>query len=249
MSVPRAIPTTATSSRPYLVRLAISMLSVIGVEALSAEPVGAQSDTTAPTTVVSAPPSDPPTTEPPPSSPPTTVPSTEPPASTTPLVSVPSTAPSTVTTSTVATSTPPTATSTPTAPPSRPTPTTKRPGSGPLAIEIDISSQRLTMFRAGRAVRTIPVSTGNNRLYCVAGHCEIARTPRGRFRVQRRISGWRVSRLGRLYNPLYFSGGYAIHGGALPGYPASHGCVRIAMGAANWFPREVPNGTPVWIRD
>ena len=96
-------------------------------------------------------------------------------------------------------------------------------------------------------MRTIPVSTGNNRRYCVDGHCEIARTPRGHFTVQRRISGWRVSRLGRLYNPLYFTGGYAIHGGALPGYPASHGCVRISMDAAKWFPREVPNGTSVWI--
>jgi hypothetical protein len=82
----------------------------------------------------------------------------------------------------------------------------------------------------------------------VDGACATAVTPGGSFRVTRRISGWRTSRLGRLYNPLYFNGGIAIHGAAsVPAYPASHGCVRITMSAASWFPGVVPNGTPVYV--
>lgn len=116
------------------------------------------------------------------------------------------------------------------------------------SVEIDISRQVMTL-RRGSKLTTIPVSTGSGRRYCSGGRCATARTPRGRFVVQRRINGWRTSHLGRLYNPLYFSGGYAIHGGKIPGYPASHGCVRIPMGVASWFPGAVPNGTPVWIHD
>ncbi len=116
------------------------------------------------------------------------------------------------------------------------------------SIEIDISRQVMLLRRGGKTT-TIRVSTGSGRRYCSGGSCAIARTPRGRFRVQRRVSGWRVSRLGRLFNPLYFSGGYAIHGGNIPGYPASHGCVRVPMGVASWLPGSVPNGTPVWIHE
>jgi lipoprotein-anchoring transpeptidase ErfK/SrfK len=120
---------------------------------------------------------------------------------------------------------------------------------GATSIEVDISAQRLYLYKGGQLARVIPVSTGTGRRYCEKGSCGVARTPRGRFRIGHRINGWRTSRLGKLYNPLYFSGGYAIHGGRIPGYPASHGCVRIPMGVASWFPSQVPNGTPVWIHD
>ena len=68
------------------------------------------------------------------------------------------------------------------------------------------------------------------------------------FRVARRVIGWRESKLGLLYNPLYFNGGIAIHGAAsVPGYPASHGCVRIPMTSSQWFPDLVADGTPVYV--
>ena len=64
--------------------------------------------------------------------------------------------------------------------------------------------------------------------------------------------GWDESRLGRLYNPVYFNpeDGIAIHGfPEVPTEPASHGCVRIPMSAAEWFPATVPRGTPVYVID
>src|SRR5205823_6234288 len=56
------------------------------------------------------------------------------------------------------------------------------------------------------------------------------------------------SKLGVLYNPLFFNGGIAIHGEpAVPTYPASHGCVRIPMSDSLWFYNTVTKGTPVYV--
>jgi lipoprotein-anchoring transpeptidase ErfK/SrfK len=118
---------------------------------------------------------------------------------------------------------------------------------GGTKIVVSIKAQRMTIYKAGKVWRSVPVSTGSGKRYCNNGKCAIANTPRGTYRIYNRISGWRVAPLGRLYNPLYFKGGFAIHGGRLPGYPASHGCVRVSMSVANWLPGAVPNGTPVTI--
>lgn len=122
------------------------------------------------------------------------------------------------------------------------------PGGPPNRVEIDLSRQVIFLYLGGSLEKVLPTSTGSGKRYCEEGKCGIAVTPRGSFRVERRISGWRKSELGRLYNPLYFHGGIAIHGfPSVPTTPASHGCVRIPMGAANWFPRMVPDGTPVYV--
>ena len=39
-----------------------------------------------------------------------------------------------------------------------------------------------------------------------------------------------------------------FHRGILPGYPASHGCVRLPDKMANWFYNNVPLGTPILVR-
>jgi lipoprotein-anchoring transpeptidase ErfK/SrfK len=39
-----------------------------------------------------------------------------------------------------------------------------------------------------------------------------------------------------------------FHAGVLPGYPASHGCVRLPATMARWFFEHVPQGTPVIVR-
>ncbi len=118
---------------------------------------------------------------------------------------------------------------------------------GGTRLVVSIRAQRMTIYRGGKVWRTVPVSTGSGKRYCSRGSCQIAATPRGSYRIYNRISGWRTSHLGRLYNPLYFKGGFAIHGGVVPGYPASHGCIRVPMGVAQWLPSVVPNGTPISI--
>jgi peptidoglycan hydrolase-like protein with peptidoglycan-binding domain len=124
------------------------------------------------------------------------------------------------------------------------------PGGGAGRVEIDVGRQVLFLFQGNALWRILPVSTGFGGRYCVDGECDRAVTPAGSFHVFERQSGWQTSRLGRLYNPLYFNGGIAIHGSlSVPAYPASHGCVRIPMFEAVWFPSKVPNGTPVYVKN
>lgn len=117
-------------------------------------------------------------------------------------------------------------------------------------VDIDIGKQILLEVRKGRVVHTLPVSTGNNEYYTVDGQRYRAVTPRGNFKIERKILGERVSRLGTLYDPAYFIGGYAIHGSpSVPVYPASHGCVRIPMYLSRPFYNRNPVGTFVFVHD
>lgn len=119
---------------------------------------------------------------------------------------------------------------------------------GPTRIEVDFKRQVLFFWKDGTLARILPVSTGNGKRYCEEGICGVAVTPSGSFRIERRIKGKRKSYLGLLYDPLYFYGGFAIHGSpSVPGYPASHGCVRIPMHVSRWMFDNVPNRTPVYL--
>jgi hypothetical protein len=51
-----------------------------------------------------------------------------------------------------------------------------------------------------------------------------------------------------MWNPYYFNGGIAIHGlDSVPNYPASHGCARIPMHIASYFPTLVTVGESVYV--
>ena len=128
------------------------------------------------------------------------------------------------------------------------------PAGGADRIEIDLVGQYLGLYQGNTLVRLLSISSGSGKDFCVLDpdtnktECDKAITPGGSFRVARRVIGWRESKLGLLYNPLYFNGGIAIHGAAsVPGYPASHGCVRIPMTSSQWFPDLVADGTPVYV--
>ncbi|MGH2820161.1 MAG: L,D-transpeptidase family protein [Actinomycetota bacterium] len=125
-----------------------------------------------------------------------------------------------------------------------------RPRPGKTYIDIDISRQVLREVRRGRVFRTLPISSGNEEYYTVDGETYKAHTPRGDFVIERKIAGWRESRLGKLWYPNYFVGGFAIHGSeSVPTYPASHGCVRIPMYATRGFYDRNPIGTPVYVHN
>lgn len=126
------------------------------------------------------------------------------------------------------------------------------PGGGATRVEIDLPRQVLFLVHADQLVKVLPVSSGSGKRYCDDGRCGVAVTPPGAYHVAYRVRGWQTSHLGRLYNPVYFDArrGLAIHGStSVPPEPASHGCVRIPMSAAEWFPSEVPDGTPVFVLD
>lgn len=123
--------------------------------------------------------------------------------------------------------------------------------SGYMHVEVDLDRQVLLLTDNEGVVKTIlPVSTGSGKRYKEKRMSGLAYTPRGRFRIYGKMSGWRRSPLGLLYYPNYFSDGLAIHGNpSVPHAPRSHGCVRIPMFAAREISRQLPVGTIVLIYD
>ena len=116
-------------------------------------------------------------------------------------------------------------------------------------LEVDLQRQVLFLVNDSDVVTHIlPVCTGNEEFYVDHGEVHRAHTPRGTFKVLRKISGVRISSLGLLYYPSYIYEGIAIHGSwAMSAYPDSHGCIRIPMFAAKQFSDLVPLGTEVII--
>jgi lipoprotein-anchoring transpeptidase ErfK/SrfK len=106
-------------------------------------------------------------------------------------------------------------------------------------IEVNKGLQVLYLVRKSRVALIVPISTAG-----VGGTF----TPVGRFAVYRKVGGFDPSPLGTLYDPLYFTGGYAIHGNpSVPPYPASHGCVRVPMWVAPHLYATVPYGETVYV--
>jgi peptidoglycan hydrolase-like protein with peptidoglycan-binding domain len=114
------------------------------------------------------------------------------------------------------------------------------PGGNADRVEIDIPRQVLFLYKGGSLLKVLTISSGSNQRFCSEGYCRKAVTPGGSFGIYRQGKGWEYGPLGGLYNPQYFNGGIAIHGAtSVPAYPASHGCIRIPMSAAEWFPSQV----------
>ena len=91
---------------------------------------------------------------------------------------------------------------------------------GPLIISISIAQQKLRVYDANGLFAESPVSTG------MSGHP----TPMGVFSVIQKQKFHRSN----IYSgaPMPFMqritwSGVAMHAGVLPGYPASHGCIRM----------------------
>ncbi|HEX2040426.1 MAG TPA: L,D-transpeptidase family protein, partial [Acidimicrobiales bacterium] len=117
-------------------------------------------------------------------------------------------------------------------------------------VEIDKTRQLIVVVRDGQPIWTFHTSTGNNKPYSSGGLRAVAVTPEGRFRIHSAINGMRVSELGELWRPRYFTGGYAIHGSpSIPPHPASHGCARLSNAAIDfvWSANLMPIGTPVLV--
>ena len=91
---------------------------------------------------------------------------------------------------------------------------------GPLHIIVSIAKQRATLFSNGVRIAEAPISTG------VPGHP----TPMGVFSViskSRYHSSNIYSGAPMPYMQRITWSGIALHQGPLPGFPASHGCIRL----------------------
>lgn len=91
---------------------------------------------------------------------------------------------------------------------------------GPLLLVVSIDEQRAYLYRNGVLIGVSTASTGKK------GH----ETPTGVFTILQKNK----DHYSNLYNnaPMPYMqrltwGGIALHAGGLPGYPASHGCIRL----------------------
>lgn len=139
---------------------------------------------------------------------------------------------------------------------------------GRTSVVVRKRAQEAELYKGRTLVAVARVSTGR----------EGYDTPVGRFRVIRKIRDHRSSLYGDYVDaygevvkanvdsrkggrprgtrylgtpmPFYleFKPGYGLHAGHLPGYPASHGCVRLSYWKARQFFNEARVGTRVVVR-
>jgi hypothetical protein len=135
-------------------------------------------------------------------------------------------------------------------------PTPLQPNGEANRTELDVGKQVLTLYENYQPRLLTTTSTGSGEHYCYNSPrvnptrhiCEVATTPSGRFTYTRWVKGWDKSPLGQLYQPYYFNGGIAVHGySSVPTTAASHGCARIPMHIAQYFPMLVHVGDPVYV--
>ncbi len=107
---------------------------------------------------------------------------------------------------------------------------------GEREIRVYLNSQYFGAYEKGKLVFWGPVSTGR-KTYA---------TPPGRFFVNYKQRHKRSIKYDNASMPfsINFYGGYFMHQQSLPGYPASHGCVRLLMTDAerlfNWVKLRDP---------
>ena len=152
--------------------------------------------------------------------------------------------------------------------------TPRRQADTPRHAEVYLPEQVIVTFLGGQPTLVSHMSSGDGKSWCEevvidpgeegndspeqiaaglplkVGICGESITPPGIFTFYRRSSGTRETKLGTLYNPVYFNQGIAVHGAILvPLEPSSHGCIRIPMSVAQIFPALVQFRDRVYVFD
>jgi hypothetical protein len=144
----------------------------------------------------------------------------------------------------------------------------RQPGT-PRHVEVYLPEQVMVVFEGTKVLLATHVSTGTGEQWCEevtispgedgnengkepikTGVCGVAKTPGGIYYFYMRKLGTRESKLGTMWNPIYFNFGIAVHGAMeVPKFPASHGCVRIPQFISNYFPALVKYNDRVYVFD
>lgn len=113
---------------------------------------------------------------------------------------------------------------------------------GPITAIVSLAVQRCYVYRNGIIIAVSTVSSGKQ------GH----RTPTGVFTILQK----HIDHKSSIYDaaPMPYMqrltwDGIALHAGNLPGYPASHGCVRMPMAFAKLLYGETKTGMTVVVTD
>jgi lipoprotein-anchoring transpeptidase ErfK/SrfK len=107
-------------------------------------------------------------------------------------------------------------------------------------IVVSLADQSLYAYNGRQLVAISNISSGK------PGH----ETPTGSFTVSEKDVDHHSSIYDNASMPFFMrltDGGVGLHAGFIPGYPASHGCVRLPLGMARELYQHVESGTPVEI--
>ena len=134
------------------------------------------------------------------------------------------------------------------------------------SIEIDLQEQTAYLIRNGRAVLSTPISSGRYGHLTDVGSFKVMEKERNHFStlygrivdargntiVADADSDMPVPRGGKFVPApmryfVRFNNAAGMHAGYLPGYPASHGCVRLPEEKAIAIFNAVDVGTPVTV--
>jgi hypothetical protein len=139
---------------------------------------------------------------------------------------------------------------------------------GRPSLKIDLENQRAYFYKGDKIVGVSVVSTGREGYNTPSGEFQVTQKdvdhvsslygdyvgPNGEVVVQNVENGKDPRPRGTAFQgaPMpYFlriQGGIGMHAGYIPGYPASHGCIRLPEVMALKFFEDAPVGTPVEIR-
>ncbi|MEO5972362.1 MAG: L,D-transpeptidase family protein [Sphingomicrobium sp.] len=111
---------------------------------------------------------------------------------------------------------------------------------GPVLVYVDLERQRATVYRNGVRIAVTTISSGK------AGYD----TPTGVFTILEKDADHRSRTYDNApmpYNLRLTWKGVAMHAGNLPGFPASHGCVRLPLEFSKLLFASMPMGGTVVI--
>ncbi|HXR63591.1 MAG TPA: L,D-transpeptidase [Rudaea sp.] len=114
--------------------------------------------------------------------------------------------------------------------------------SGPVVIVVSLDEQRAYVYRNGIGIGVSTISSGKK------GH----ETPAGVFSILQRETVHYSNKYDDAPMPFMERltwDGVAMHGGTLPGYPASHGCIRLPQAFARKLFEITARGTTVVVAD
>ena len=137
-------------------------------------------------------------------------------------------------------------------------------GSGPArtsTVRVAQDLGKFTWIDESARVNRIVVSLADQTCYAYSGPRVVAysnissgkpghETPTGTFTISQKDVDHHSSIYDNAPMPFYMrltDGGVGLHAGFIPGYPASHGCVRLPAGMAHELYEHTDSGTPVTI--
>ncbi len=110
-----------------------------------------------------------------------------------------------------------------------------------LFVDVNLATQLATVTRDGQTLLTTKVSSGKPD----------KPTPPGKYIVTHKYTEWHSTLYHNAKMPFFLRlscSAVGLHAGVLPGYPASHGCVRLPSDVAKKLFEIIPRGTTVVIR-